>query len=98
MWSDKSGLHSCTKESIRLPGGGWSWCGDWVVDHQTPGGTDKDGWQYAKDFPASYHPDPSFTDYVRRRRWARRCKLSTSGPWHRVGSIYQTIIFTTILQ
>ena len=45
------------------------------------GGTDKDGWQYAKDFPASYHPDPGFTDYVRRRRWSRRCHLLTTGPW-----------------
>ena len=50
------------------------------------GGTDKDGWQYAKDFPASYHPDPGFTDYVRRRRWSRRCHLHTTGPWSRVGS------------
>ena len=67
MWSDKSGLYSCTKESVRLPGGGWQWVGDWIVDHHTPGGCDKDGWQYAKDFPASYHPEPSFTDYVRNR-------------------------------
>ena len=50
------------------------------------GGADKDGWQYAKDFPASYHPEPSFTDYVRRRRWARRCCLVTSGPWSAVGN------------
>ena len=92
---------------MRLPGGGWAWCGDWVVDHHTPGGTDKDGWQYAKDFPASYHPEPGFTDYVRRRvlpladpghvtpsslligcrrRWARRCRLQTSGPWTRAGT------------
>ena len=66
MWSDKTGLHSTTKESVRLPCGGWAWVGDWVIDHHTPGGTDKDGWQYATDFPASYHPEPTFTDYVRR--------------------------------
>ena len=66
MWSDKTGLHSTTKESVRLPCGGWGWVGDWVIDHHTPGGTDKDGWQYATDFPASYHPEPTFTDYVRR--------------------------------
>ena len=65
MWSDKTGHHSSTKESVRLPGGGWSWAGDWVTDHHTPGGTDKEGWQYATDFPATYHPEPSFTDYVR---------------------------------
>ena len=86
MWSDKSGLHSASKESVRLPGGGWQWTGDWVVDHHTPGGTDRDGWQYAKDFPASYHPESTFTDYVRRRRWARRCSLTTSGPWRLVGN------------
>ena len=86
MWSDRSGLHSASKESVRLPGGGWQWSGDWIVDHHTPGGTDKDGWQYAVDFPAEYHPQPSFTDYVRRRRWARLCSLTTSGPWSQFGN------------
>ena len=86
MWSDKSGAHPATKEGVRLPGGGWAWTGDWVVDHHTPGGTDKDGWQFAKDFPASYHPSQAFTDYVRRRRWARRCRLVTSGPWVELGT------------
>jgi len=86
MWSDKTGAHPASKESVRLPGGGWAWTGDWVVDHHTPGGTDRDGWQYATDFPASYHPAPTFTDYVRRRRWARRCRLGTSGPWLELGT------------
>jgi len=86
MWSDKTGHHAASKESVRLPSGGWVWLGDWVVDHHTPGGTDKDGWQYAKDFPASYHAAATFTDYVRRRRWARRCKLSTNGPWTELGT------------
>merc|ERR1719410_3110399 len=88
MWSDRSGLHSCSKESVRLPGGGWAWCGDWVVDHHTPGGTDKDGWQYAKDFPASYHPEPGFTDYVRRcwsGRWPRAARQCTG--WASPGRI-----------
>ena len=86
MWSDRTGLHSTSKESVRLPWGGWQWSGDWVVDHHTPGGTDQDGWQYAVDFPAEYHAQPSFTDYVRRRRWARLCSLTTSGPWSLVGN------------
>jgi len=86
MWSDKSGAHPASKEGVRLPGGGWAWTGDWVVDHHTPGGTDRDGWQFATDFPASYHPTSTFTDYVRRRRWARRCRLVTSGPWVELGT------------
>jgi len=86
MWSDKSGKYSATKESVKLPSSAWQWTGDWIVDYHTPGGVDRDGWQYATDFPASYHGEKSFTDYVRRRRWARRCQLTTSGPWRSVGS------------
>lgn len=40
-----------------------------MIDYHTPGGVDRDGWQYAIDFPASYHAKKHFTDYVRRRRW-----------------------------
>lgn len=57
-----------------------------MVDFQTPGGVDRDGWQYAVDFPSKYHPKKSFTDMVRRRRWCRRARLLTSGPWHEVGN------------
>ena len=63
---------------------------------------DKEGWQYATDFPASYSGKCGFTDCVRRfesafdhskptvsfntetycrRRWARKCRLQTTGPW-----------------
>ncbi|XP_076312142.1 tectonin beta-propeller repeat-containing protein 1-like isoform X2 [Tachypleus tridentatus] len=81
MWSDRSGQFECTKENTKLPTSHWQWISDWVVDFRTPGGTDREGWQYAYDFPFSYHYYKSFTDYVRRRRWCRKCKLTTSGPW-----------------
>lgn len=58
----------------------------WAVDYQTPGGVDQDGWQYAIDFPASYHGRKGFTDYVRRRRWVRKAHLLTSGPWEELAS------------
>ena len=48
---------------------------EWLADYYTPGGVDKDAWQYATDFPASYHGKSGFTDYVRRRRWARKAKV-----------------------
>lgn len=57
-----------------------------MVDFHTPGGVDRDGWQYAIDFPATYHGKKQFTDYVRRRRWYRKCRLSSSGPWHELGN------------
>lgn len=47
-----------------------------MVDFHTPGGVDCEGWQYAVDFPASYHAKKQFTDYVRRRRWYKMISLT----------------------
>lgn len=84
MWSDASGLQECTKEGTKLDSVHWHWVTDWAVDYHTPGGVDSDGWQYAADFPFSYHGSKGMTDYVRRRRWFRLCRLSTTGPWAEV--------------
>ncbi|CAN8008320.1 unnamed protein product, partial [Ixodes pacificus] len=81
MWSDRSGLVECTKEGTRLDSAHWHWVSDWAVDYRAPGGVDGDGWQYARDFPFTYHAHKGMTDYVRRRRWFRLCKLHTTGPW-----------------
>lgn len=57
-----------------------------MIDYNTPGGVDTDGWQYATDFPAPYHGKKVFTDCVRRRRWYRKAQIITEGPWIRAGS------------
>ena len=85
-WSDRTGKLSITKENVKLPTLHWQWSSDWLIDFSTPGGADHDGWQYATDFPATYHSSKKFTDYVRRRRWTRKCNLSTTGPWKVLGS------------
>ena len=54
-WSDKSGKTALNKDNIKPPSVHWSWFCDWLIDFSTPGGVDHDGWQYATDFPASYH-------------------------------------------
>ncbi|KAM8889643.1 tectonin beta-propeller repeat-containing protein 1 [Synchiropus picturatus] len=87
MWSDASGLHESTKTGTKPPSPHWTWVTDWSVDYNVFGGTDKEGWQYAADFPASYHGHKTMKDFVRRRRWARKCKLSTSGPWQEIPPI-----------
>ncbi|XP_048223554.1 tectonin beta-propeller repeat-containing protein 1 isoform X2 [Perognathus longimembris pacificus] len=87
MWSDVLGLRECTKASMKPPSLQWTWVSDWYVDFSTPGGTDQEGWQYASDFPASYHGYKTMKDFVRRRCWARKCKLVTSGPWLEVAPI-----------
>ncbi|CAG0914642.1 unnamed protein product [Notodromas monacha] len=86
QWSDYSGRIAVSKSSMKPPSGKWQWTGEWQIDFTTPGGVDGNGWQYALDFPSSYHPTKGFTDYVRRRRWFRKCKNSTTGPWLYVGS------------
>ncbi|XP_061912062.1 tectonin beta-propeller repeat-containing protein 1 [Entelurus aequoreus] len=87
MWSDASGLHECTKTNTKPPSPQWTWASDWAVDYSVSGGTDREGWQYAADFPASYHGHKTMKDFVRRRRWARKCKLTTTGPWQEVPPI-----------
>ncbi|KAM8729721.1 tectonin beta-propeller repeat-containing protein 1 [Acanthopagrus schlegelii] len=84
MWSDASGLHECTKTNMKPPSTQWTWVSDWAIDYSVSGGTDKEGWQYAADFPVSYHGRKGKTDFVRRRRWARKCKLTTTGPWQEI--------------
>ncbi|XP_061850000.1 tectonin beta-propeller repeat-containing protein 1 [Colius striatus] len=87
MWSDASGLQECTKVNTKPPSPQWSWVSDWYIDFNTSGGTDREGWQYAADFPASYHSHKTMKDFVRRRRWARKCKIVTNGPWLEVPSV-----------
>ncbi|XP_055031440.2 tectonin beta-propeller repeat-containing protein 1 [Misgurnus anguillicaudatus] len=87
MWSDASGLKECTKTNAKPPSPHWTWVSDWTIDYAVPGGTDREGWQYASDFPASYHGNKTLKDFVRRRRWARKCKLTTTGPWQEVPPI-----------
>lgn len=86
MWSDVTGRHKRTREHTKLLSMHWRWVSDWIIDFHTPGGVDRDGWQYATDFPSQYHGKKSFTDYVRRRRWFRRCLLTSSGPWQELGN------------
>ncbi|XP_077879840.1 tectonin beta-propeller repeat-containing protein 1 isoform X3 [Ictidomys tridecemlineatus] len=87
MWSDATGLQECTKAGTKPPSLQWTWVSDWYVDFSITGGTDQEGWQYASDFPASYHGYKTMKDFVRRRCWARKCKLVTSGPWLEVAPI-----------
>ncbi|XP_060517887.1 tectonin beta-propeller repeat-containing protein isoform X2 [Cylas formicarius] len=85
MWSDASGKHKRPKDQVKLLSNHWQWISDWMVDFHVPGGVDKDGWQYAVDFPATYHSYKSYLDLVRRRRWYRRCAIATTGPWQELG-------------
>ncbi|XP_061604739.1 tectonin beta-propeller repeat-containing protein 1 [Phyllopteryx taeniolatus] len=87
MWSDESGLKESTKSNTEPPSPQWAWVSEWALDHSVPGGTDKDGWQYAADFPVTFHGHKTLKDFVRRRRWTRKCKITLCGPWQPVRPI-----------
>ncbi|XP_037079904.1 tectonin beta-propeller repeat-containing protein-like [Pollicipes pollicipes] len=86
-WSDRSGQLALTKDTVLPPSRHWTWVSTWSVDFHAPGGVDEEGWQYAMDFPASYHGHRGLQDFVRRRRWYRKCQLSTCGPWEKVENV-----------
>ncbi|CAL8138024.1 unnamed protein product [Orchesella dallaii] len=86
-WTDETGRIKLEKEDIKLPSNKWNWVTEWEVDFDLKEGVDKDGWQYAIDFPASYHPKKNLRDFVRRRRWKRVCRFTTDGPWNLVQNI-----------
>lgn len=94
-WSDVTGRHKRSKEYGKMLSMHWQFVSDWIVDFHIPFGCDRDGWQYAIDFPFEYHPKKQFADTARRRRWYRKCRLTTRGPWKEVG---QTRIVDVSLQ
>ncbi|KAM9471956.1 tectonin beta-propeller repeat-containing protein 1 isoform 1-T3 [Salvelinus alpinus] len=86
-WSDDNGFTECTKSTTHPPSPQWSWVTEWAVDFAFSGGTDKEGWQYAADFPVTFHGNKSLKDFVRRRRWVRKCKITLTAPWQEVPPI-----------
>eukprot|EP01061_Rhynchopus_euleeides_P040389 TRINITY_DN6950_c0_g3_i1.p1 TRINITY_DN6950_c0_g3~~TRINITY_DN6950_c0_g3_i1.p1 ORF type:complete len:3719 (+),score=1247.43 TRINITY_DN6950_c0_g3_i1:123-11279(+) len=68
QWSDRSGRKNLPKDSVKCPAG-FKWMGGWQIDRS--GNTDKEGWEYAVDFPFEFHASKKLMDSVRRRRWMR---------------------------
>jgi hypothetical protein len=53
------------------------WDDDWTLVIRSDE-TDKDGWEYAIDFPQSFHAQKHMTDFVRRRKWVRSAHTAVS--------------------
>jgi len=82
-WSDVTGVMNCSKESYSLPSTTYRWVDDWKISFD-PKQTDNEGWEYAFDFPKTYHNYRGVADYVRRRKWKRTCHVHSTGPWHEI--------------
>jgi hypothetical protein len=81
-WSDEAGSCYLPKdhESFNLPDG-WQWDGPWEVDInklRSASEVDKEGWEYASDFPRKFVAERSWYVAVRRRRWIRVRRLKVS--------------------
>ena len=74
-YSDVTGKKECRRDKWPLPSG-YVWQTEWTVRVEE-GKTDKDGWLYALDFPASnWARSQSKGDFVRRRLWMRTMCLA----------------------
>ncbi|XP_044289286.1 tectonin beta-propeller repeat-containing protein 1 isoform X2 [Varanus komodoensis] len=87
QWSDVSGLKHQSLESFALPSPHWEWESDWYVDENFGGDpTEKGGWTYAIDFPATYTKDKKWNSCVRRRRWIRYRRYRSRDMWAKIPS------------
>lgn len=77
LWSDESGLIELNKEDIKLPSSEYKWLNQWK--YYCDSSTDEDGWEYSVDFSVEFHSQKRVSDLVRRRKWSRLAKLSTTG-------------------
>lgn len=84
-WSDVSGLQHRPLDGVALPSPHWEWESDWYVDENFGGEpTEKGGWTYAMDFPATYTRDKKWNSCVRRRRWIRYRRYKSRDTWAKV--------------
>ncbi|KAL0983927.1 hypothetical protein UPYG_G00134850 [Umbra pygmaea] len=91
QWSDITGLEHRPLDSFLLPSGNWEWEGGWYIDENFGGeATEKDGWTYAMDFPATYTKDKKWNSCVRRRRWIRYRKYKATDTWAKIPSENQS--------
>ncbi len=90
-WSDEKGKIRLRKEDFYLPSNLCKWHTDWLIDFSVLGGADKEGWQYAFDFPEPYHAAKKITDYVRRRKWKRKYQIKMASLWREVNQKHRIV-------
>uniref|UniRef100_A0A8C1JFY5 Tectonin beta-propeller repeat containing 1a n=1 Tax=Cyprinus carpio TaxID=7962 RepID=A0A8C1JFY5_CYPCA len=87
QWSDVTGLEHQPLGDFQLPSENWEWEADWYVDENFGGEpTEKGGWTYAIDFPATYTKDKKWNSCVRRRRWIRYRRYKARDTWVKIPS------------
>ena len=63
----------CDKNKIKLPGDEYEWKNEWEVE--ITNNTDKDGWEYAKNFDEDIWQKNDTNCSVRRRKWIKYAGL-----------------------
>lgn len=91
-FSNADGTVNRHTEKIQLPSLSWQWEGDWQLDCELDGERlDHDGWTYALDFPAKYHPKKQWNSCVRRRKWFRYRRYHAMNSWSAVDPLHKDI-------
>ncbi|XP_006889825.1 PREDICTED: tectonin beta-propeller repeat-containing protein 1 [Elephantulus edwardii] len=85
QWSDVTGLQHRPLDGVALPSPHWEWEAAWYVDENFAGEpTEKEGWTYAIDFPATYTKDKKWNSCVRRRKWIRYRRYKSQDVWAKI--------------
>lgn len=84
-WTNETGRIKRRKQDCTLPSPQFRWISDWQIDYSLQPGVDNQGWQYAINWPNAFHGTHyHLSDYVRRRRWVRKCRIDSRSLWKEV--------------
>lgn len=91
-FSNIDGTVSRCTDKVQLPSTSWQWEGEWQLECELDGEhLDHDGWTYALDFPAKYHPKKQWNSCVRRRKWIRYRRYHGMNSWAAVVPLHKDI-------
>lgn len=89
-FSNIDGTANRSLESIHCPSAAWQWEDVWQKELTLEGQhLDHDGWTYAVDFPATFHPKKQWKSCVRRRLWVRTRKYIAMNTWITISPLHK---------
>nr|CAD7402194.1 unnamed protein product [Timema cristinae] len=85
-FSSADGTKDRSFEKIRSPSMAWQWEGEWHLETTLD---EINGWSYAIDFPATFHPKKQWKSCVRRRKWIRYRRYSALNSWCAIAPLHK---------
>ncbi|VDN24047.1 unnamed protein product [Cylicostephanus goldi] len=90
-FTNEDGTKSGKMTGFQLKSEGWRWEEPWIVDIDLRR-HDKEGWEYATNFGATWKPDNGVGVFVRRKRWKRHMRYTSIEKWAEIPQSSGTIV------